>query len=237
MREDAITLFAFGSAAEQDWFRLLGSVQGVGGRVALAILSVLVRGTSPAPLRLATRRWWRARTASGRKLALRIVNELKDKAGGLALAAAAARRRAKGSAAADALSALANLGFKPAEASAAVAAAEEELGPGATLDALVRLAAPQGGALGQLLYFSPISARRWPRSPAASPCWAWLRLDRSMWWIAPGIGSLCLFAWLLTLAAGGSGGPRLCGLWRHLHRLGGRLAPWLAEGVQPIAGT
>ena len=76
----------------------------------------------------------------GPKLAMRIVNELAGKLGSPALAGAAGAAAPRGGVAADALSALANLGFKPAEASAAVAAASEELGEGATLDALVRLA-------------------------------------------------------------------------------------------------
>ena len=76
----------------------------------------------------------------GPKLAMRIVNELAGKLGSPALAATAGAPAPRAGAAQDALSALANLGFKPAEASAAVAAAVDELGDGATLDALVRLA-------------------------------------------------------------------------------------------------
>ena len=76
----------------------------------------------------------------GPKLAQRIVNELAGKLGSPALAGSIGAARPRGGPAADALSALANLGFKPAEASAAVTAANEELGPDATLDALVRLA-------------------------------------------------------------------------------------------------
>jgi holliday junction DNA helicase RuvA len=76
----------------------------------------------------------------GPKLAERIVRELKDKAGGIALGGASPGAAPAGGASADAVSALLNLGFKPAEASAAVGAASEELGAGATLDALVRLA-------------------------------------------------------------------------------------------------
>jgi len=76
----------------------------------------------------------------GPKLAQRIVNELAGKMGSPALAATAGSPAPRGGAAQDALSALANLGFKPAEASAAVAAAAADLGEGATLDALVRLA-------------------------------------------------------------------------------------------------
>jgi len=76
----------------------------------------------------------------GPKLAQRIVMELKDKVGGIALGLGPAVVNAAPGASADAVSAMLNLGFRPAEASVAVAAADEELGPGATLDALVRLA-------------------------------------------------------------------------------------------------
>ena len=140
VREDGWTLFAFGSPGERETFRLLTSVQGVGGRVALAILSVL----SPEDLAGAISRCDKAMVGRangvGPKLAQRIVNELAGKIGSPALAGAAGAPAPRGGAAQDALSALANLGFKPAEASAAVAKASEELGPDATLDALVRLA-------------------------------------------------------------------------------------------------
>ncbi|HEX8447713.1 MAG TPA: Holliday junction branch migration protein RuvA [Sphingomonas sp.] len=140
VREDAMTLYGFASGAERDWFRLLTSVQGVGGRVALAILSVL----DPVELVRAVAAGDKAMVARangvGPKLAIRIVTELKDKTGGIVLGPGVTAPQPKGSAAGDALSALANLGFRPVEASAAVTAAEEELGPGATLDALVRLA-------------------------------------------------------------------------------------------------
>ena len=79
----------------------------------------------------------------GPKLAARIANELRGKLGNVSLGGALAPPR--GGAAADALSALANLGFKPAEASAAVNAAQDELGGEATLDALVRLALRKAG--------------------------------------------------------------------------------------------
>ncbi|WP_380872878.1 Holliday junction ATP-dependent DNA helicase RuvA [Sphingomonas sp. DBB INV C78] len=141
VREDAITLYAFGSGAERDWFRLLTSVQGVGGRVALAILSVLAPDEIGRAIAGGDKAMIARANGVGPKLALRIANELKDKTGGIALGpGGSAPVATAGSSAADALSALANLGFRPAEASAAVAAAEEELGPGATLDALVRLA-------------------------------------------------------------------------------------------------
>jgi Holliday junction DNA helicase RuvA len=138
VREDAWTLFGFGSAAERDTFRALTSVQGVGGKVALAILSAL----SPDELARAVAQDDKAMIGRangvGPKLAARIANELQGKLGVTGLAGAAPTPRA--GAAADALSALANLGFKPAEASAAVNAAQGELGADASLDALVRLA-------------------------------------------------------------------------------------------------
>ncbi|MHA6719652.1 Holliday junction branch migration protein RuvA [Sphingomonas sp. RS6] len=138
--EDSIRLMGFASADERDWFKLLTSVQGVGAKVALAILSIL----APEELRTAVARADAATIARangvGPKLAQRIVNELKDKAGGLALGGAGATAVPSGGAAADAVSAMLNLGFKPAEAGAAVSAASDELGPAATLDALVRLA-------------------------------------------------------------------------------------------------
>src|SRR4051812_12459905 len=138
VREDAWTLFGFGSTAERDAFRALTSIQGVGGRLALAILSAL----SPDELARAVAQEDKAMIGRangvGPKLAARIANELQGKLGVSGLTGAAPAPR--GGAAADALSALANLGFKPAEASAAVNAAQDELGPDASLDALVRLA-------------------------------------------------------------------------------------------------
>lgn len=136
--EDFIRLVGFATAGERDWFRLLTGVQGVGARVALAILSAL----DPADLSRAIAAQDKAMVARangvGPKLAERIVRELKDKIGGVAIGGATPI--AASGASGDAVSALLNLGFRPAEASGAVAAAEEELGGGASLDALVRLA-------------------------------------------------------------------------------------------------
>jgi Holliday junction DNA helicase RuvA len=138
VREDAWTLFGFGSTEERDAFRALTSIQGVGGKLALAILSAL----SPDELARAVANDDKSMIGRangvGPKLAARIANELQGKLGVSAVGGAPAAPR--GGAAADALSALANLGFKPAEASAAVNAAQDELGPDAGLDALVRLA-------------------------------------------------------------------------------------------------
>ncbi|WP_230631793.1 Holliday junction branch migration protein RuvA [Sphingomonas sp. Leaf37] len=138
--EDSIRLVGFARAEERDWYRLLTSVQGVGSRVALAILSALdtqeiARAVSAQDKAIVARA-----NGVGPKLAERIVRELKDKVGTVALGPAAAAQVMPVGAAADAVSALLNLGFRPAEAANAVGAAEEDLGPAATLDALVRLA-------------------------------------------------------------------------------------------------
>ena len=136
-----IRLVGFASAAEREWFRLLTHVQGVGSKVALAILSALSveelqRACAGGDAAMVSRA-----NGVGAKLASRIVNELKDKAGalpataGIALAAAPA-----GTPTADAVSALENLGFKPMVAAQAVSAALEELGEGVALNALIRVA-------------------------------------------------------------------------------------------------
>lgn len=141
--ENDMRLIGFATREERDWFRLLTGVQGVGGKVGLAILSAI----EPQDLALAIGSGDAAMVARangvGPKLASRIVNELKDKVGALAGIGGGvklASAMSAGSHAQDALSALANLGFKPAEASTAVALAVEELGGDASLDALVRLA-------------------------------------------------------------------------------------------------
>ena len=140
VREDSMTLFGFATAGEREAFRALTSVQGVGGRVALAILSAL----GPDELSLAVSSGDKAMIARaqgvGPKLAARIANELQGKLGAPGLAGTTGAAIPRVGAAADAVSALGNLGFKPAEASSAVAAAQDELGPDAQLDALVRLA-------------------------------------------------------------------------------------------------
>ena len=138
--EDDIRLIGFASGDERDWFTLLRSVQGVGAKVALAILSALSVDELHRAVAAGDSAMIARAQGVGPKLAQRIAHELKDKAGGVSLGGGAAAPAAPGSAAADAVSALLNLGFRPAEASSAVAKAEAELGPGATLDALVRLA-------------------------------------------------------------------------------------------------
>lgn len=140
--EDDIRLIGFATGEERDWFRLLTSVQGVGTRVALAILSALSGDELHRAIASGDHRMLGRANGVGPKLAQRIAHELKDKAGGIVLGpgGGTAAPPPPGSASADAVSALLNLGFRPAEASAAVAKAESELGPEATLDALVRTA-------------------------------------------------------------------------------------------------
>jgi len=140
--EDDIRLIGFASGEERDWFTLLRSVQGVGAKVALAILSALSVDELHRAIAAGDSAMIARANGVGPKLAQRIAHELRDKAGSVALGPGGGTGAppAPGSASADAVSALANLGFRPTDASAAVARAEAELGPGATLDALVRLA-------------------------------------------------------------------------------------------------
>ena len=140
--ENDLRLLGFAEAGERDWFRLLTGVQGVGSKVALAILSAL----GPSELRDACARIDAATLARaqgvGPKLAARIVNELKDKAGALPGGGGGGASAAipLGGASADAVSALQNLGFKPAIAAQAVARAQSELGEGASEGELIRVA-------------------------------------------------------------------------------------------------
>ena len=142
MREDAIRLFGFTSAVERDWFRLLQGVQGVGSKVALAILGVL----SPDELPVAIGRGDKAAVARapgvGPKLAARIVAELKDKApsiGGADLSGGdAGGADSLPGAAQDAVSALLNLGYGRPQVTTAVEKAVAALGPEAAAPALIR---------------------------------------------------------------------------------------------------
>lgn len=138
--ENDMRLLGFAHGAERDWFRLLTGVQGVGSKVALAILSAL----STEELQRACAGGDAASVARaqgvGPKLAGRIVNELRDKAGGLPTAPGGVPALPAAGPSADAVSALQNLGFKPAIAAAAVAEATAELGVDAALGDLVRVA-------------------------------------------------------------------------------------------------
>ena len=140
--ENDMRLIGFGSAGEREWFRLLTGVQGVGSKMALAVLSALSteelqRACAGGDVAMVSRA-----QGVGTKIATRIVNELKDKAGGLPTVPGApgVAVAPAGSASADAVSALQNLGFKPNVATDAVARALDELGDGAGLNDLVRVA-------------------------------------------------------------------------------------------------
>jgi Holliday junction DNA helicase RuvA len=140
VREDAILLYGFADSAERDWFRLLVTVQGVGAKVALAILSALSPRDLVGAIAAADRASLTRVAGVGPKLAVRLLTELRDRAGampagGVALPVAAPASRG---AAADALSALGNLGYRRIEAQPALDRVIERLGETAPLDALIR---------------------------------------------------------------------------------------------------
>lgn len=148
VREDAIRLFGFQSELERSWFRTLQTIQGVGAKVALSVLGIL----SPQDLAnaVALGNWAAVEEAPGvgKKLAQRIVVELKDKAPALPIsvaqgpltgaAAILSGSAPVGLATAEAISALTNLGYNPAQANAAVAAASRELGEAADTASLIK---------------------------------------------------------------------------------------------------
>ncbi|HEX9769350.1 MAG TPA: Holliday junction branch migration protein RuvA [Kiloniellales bacterium] len=143
VREDHIHLYGFADPAERDWFRLLSTVQGVGARMALAVLSALSPGDLIRAIAAQDKAALTRANGVGNKLAARIVTELKDKAGRLALgpgAAAGAGAASTGleASAEDALSALVNLGYGRSEALGAVVEASRRLGSQAPLAALIK---------------------------------------------------------------------------------------------------
>jgi Holliday junction DNA helicase RuvA len=141
VREDHIHLYGFADEAERDWFRLLTTVQGVGAKTALAVLSALAPDALAGAVMAQDKAALTRAAGVGRKLAQRIVMELRDKLGNVALgpAAAADDAAAAGSAVAgDAVSALVNLGYPRTDAFAAVSAAARALGGEARLDALLK---------------------------------------------------------------------------------------------------
>jgi len=145
VREDAIRLYGFASDGERDWFRLLQSVQGVGAKVALAILGALSPGELATALATQDKAMVGRAPGVGPKLAQRIVSELKDKAPAFASIDPTVMRLAGEDEAKtapkpvqDAISALVNLGYGRPQAAAAVAASVKELGESAETPALIR---------------------------------------------------------------------------------------------------
>jgi Holliday junction DNA helicase RuvA len=139
VREDHIHLYGFADEAERDWFRLLTTVQGVGARLALAILGVHGAGELAQAIAAQDKASLTRASGVGPKLASRILAELKDKVGGIALGLAAQAPEAEPiGPMADAVSALVNLGYRRAEAFGAVAQAAKKLGGAPALESLIR---------------------------------------------------------------------------------------------------
>ena len=146
VREDAITLFGFIDLSERDWFRRLTTVQGVGSRVALALLSVLEPDKLGQAIAAQDRTALVQADGVGPKLANRLISELKDKVadlymGGGPVAAGPAGVATSQAAGVtnDAVSALVNLGYRRAEAFTAVAAAVQKAGPDAKVEQLIMI--------------------------------------------------------------------------------------------------
>ena len=144
VRQDQIRLFGFASDAERDWFRLLITVQGVGTKVALAILSTVGPSELARAIALDDKAMIARAPGVGAKVAGRVVGELKDKGAAItladpALAHIAGLARAFDGPAADAVSALVNLGYGQAQATAAIATAGRARGDGASAEELIRL--------------------------------------------------------------------------------------------------
>ena len=139
VREDAIVLYGFADSAERDWFRLLTTVQGVGGKVALAILSALSPRDLIGAIAAGDKASLTRAQGVGPRLAIRLLTELKDKTGAMPTSTGVSYTPiAAATPADDALSALVNLGYRRPEAQPVVARVLERLGEAATLDALIR---------------------------------------------------------------------------------------------------
>ena len=144
VREDAIALYGFLETAERDWFRILTTVQGVGARVALSILSTLSPDEIARAIAAQDRATLSRPSGVGPKLAARLATELKDKAASFGIAPASpapavgAPVNAPASINEDAVSALVNLGYKRIEAFGAVARVTHRLGADAKLDVVIR---------------------------------------------------------------------------------------------------
>ncbi len=146
VREDMIRLYGFADVEEREWFRLLTTVQGVGTKVALALLSALRPAELASAIALKDVTALCRANGVGKKLAERIAQELKDKAPGfgsvdpaLVVLSGGIAEKTAPKPLADAVSALVNLGYPQLQASAAVAAAARTAGEDATTEKLIRL--------------------------------------------------------------------------------------------------
>ena len=141
VREDAIDLYGFADGPERDWFKLLLTVQGVGAKVGLALLSALAPGELAGAIAAGDRAMLTRAEGVGPKLANRLASELKDKAALLGAVISFPAGDAGGGApsgpAADAISALINLGYRRAEAQGAIERALKKLGGGARIETLI----------------------------------------------------------------------------------------------------
>lgn len=140
VREDHIHLYGFADLAERDLFRLLQTVQSVGARLALQMLSALSRDDILRAIAADDLATLSRAQGVGRRLAQRIASELKEKVGAVPLANAAGTAEAivvRGGPSADAISALVNLGYRKAEAEGAVARAAARAGEAASVEALI----------------------------------------------------------------------------------------------------
>ena len=146
VREDMIRLFGFAEDSEREWFRLLMTVQGVGAKVALGLLGIMRASEIANAIALGDKAAITRAPGVGKRVAERIVSELKDKAPAFAsveegtiAVSQAVQENVASRPVADAVSALSNLGYAPAQASAAVAAAAGSAGEDATAETLIRL--------------------------------------------------------------------------------------------------
>jgi Holliday junction DNA helicase RuvA len=139
VREDAILLYGFADSAERDWFRLLTTVQGVGGKVALGILSALSPSDLVGAIAAGDKASLNRAPGVGPRLAVRLLSELRDKVGAMPSPVGVSYAPATpASPAEDAISALVNLGYRRPEAAQVVARVADRLGESAGLDALIR---------------------------------------------------------------------------------------------------
>jgi Holliday junction DNA helicase RuvA len=139
VRDDAIVLYGFSDAAERDWFRLLTTVQGVGGKVALGILSTLSPSELIAAIAAGDKASLSRAPGVGPRLAVRLATELKDKTGAMPATPGVSYTPVPvGSLTDDVLSALINLGYRRTEALPVVTRTIDRLGTTANFDAIIR---------------------------------------------------------------------------------------------------